>query len=90
LSGANSESLVLSQSADTSKRKCQEKKDLSCGETIPGSSIMTMCQLMHRYSIRDFLADTNTTVLPQPPYSPDLALANFFLFPKLKSSLKGR
>jgi transposase len=38
--------------------------------------------------IRDFLANTNTTVLPQPPYSPDLAPADFFLFPKLKSTLK--
>jgi hypothetical protein len=27
-----------------------------------------------------------TTVLPQPPYSPDLALADYFLFPKLKST----
>jgi len=25
-----------------------------------------------------------------PPYFPDLAPADFFLFPKLKSSLKGR
>ena len=30
------------------------------------------------------------TVVPQPPYSPDLAPADFFLFPKLKSALKGR
>jgi transposase len=30
------------------------------------------------------------TVLPQPPYSPDLAPAEFFLFPTLKSTLKGR
>ena len=30
-----------------------------------------------------------TTVVPQPPYSPDLAPADFFLFPKWKSSLKG-
>jgi transposase len=39
--------------------------------------------------ICDFLANTNTTVLPQPPYSPDLAPADIFLFPKLKSTLKG-
>jgi len=30
------------------------------------------------------------TVVPQPPYSPDLAPVDFFLFPKLKPSLKGR
>jgi hypothetical protein len=38
--------------------------------------------------IRDFLANTNTTVLPQPPCSPDLPPSDFFLFPKLKSTLK--
>jgi hypothetical protein len=32
----------------------------------------------------------NTTVLPQPPYSPYLALEDFSLFPKLKSTLKGQ
>jgi hypothetical protein len=41
-------------------------------------------------TIRGFLANTNTTVLPQPPYSPDLAPVNFFLFPKPKFTLKGR
>jgi hypothetical protein len=28
--------------------------------------------------------------VPHPPYSPDLAQADFFLFPKLKTTLKGR
>jgi len=28
--------------------------------------------------------------MPQSPYSPDLSLADFFLFPKLKTTLKGR
>jgi hypothetical protein len=37
--------------------------------------------------IRDFLANMNTTVLPRPHYSPDLALVGFFLFPKLKSRI---
>ena len=27
---------------------------------------------------------------PHPPYSPDLAPAEFFMFPKLKTTLKGR
>jgi transposase len=39
---------------------------------------------------QDFLTKTGATVIPQPPYSPDLAPADFFLFPKLKSTLKGR
>ncbi|KFD65386.1 hypothetical protein M514_22426 [Trichuris suis] len=28
-------------------------------------------------------------VIPQPPYSPDVAPSDFFLFPKLKEHLKG-
>ena len=39
--------------------------------------------------ILEFLTKHETTVVPQPPYSPDFAPADFFLFPKLKSSLKG-
>jgi len=39
---------------------------------------------------RRFLTDNNMTVVPQPPYSPDLAPSNFFLFPKLKMKFKGR
>ena len=40
-------------------------------------------------SIWEFLAKKNIPVLPHPPYSPDLALCDFYLFPKLKSKLKG-
>jgi transposase len=42
------------------------------------------------FLVRNFFAKHATTVLPQPPYSPDLAPADFLLFPKLKSTLKGR
>ena len=42
------------------------------------------------FLVRNFLAKNETTVVPQPPYSPDLAPADFFLFPKLKSTLKWR
>ncbi|UYV80556.1 hypothetical protein LAZ67_19000589 [Cordylochernes scorpioides] len=37
-----------------------------------------------------FLAKNGTQILPQPPYSPDIAPNDFFLFPKLKAVLKGR
>jgi transposase len=40
--------------------------------------------------VRNFLAKNEMTVVPQPPYSPDLAPADFFLFPKLKSTVKRR
>jgi len=37
-----------------------------------------------------FLTNNNMTVVPHPPYSPDLAPCDFFLFPKMKMKLKGR
>jgi len=37
----------------------------------------------------EFLAQNNITTLPHPLYSPDLAPCDFFLFPKLKTHLKG-
>ena len=40
-------------------------------------------------SVRQFLAQKQTAVLDHPPYSPDLAPCDFWLFPKLKSQLKG-
>jgi histone-lysine N-methyltransferase SETMAR len=38
--------------------------------------------------VREFLAKQTVATLPQPPYSPDLAPPDFFLFPRLKSSFK--
>ena len=37
-----------------------------------------------------FLVKHQITQVTQPPYSPDLAPYNFWLFPKLKSPLKGK
>ena len=39
--------------------------------------------------IREFLSKNNIAVLEQPPYSPNLAPCDFFLFPKLKEVIKG-
>ncbi|KAL4132596.1 hypothetical protein QTP88_009720 [Uroleucon formosanum] len=41
------------------------------------------------FSIQRFLTEKNISILQHPPYSPDLAPCNFFLFPKIKSLLKG-
>ena len=38
----------------------------------------------------EFLAKHNIPSLPHPPYSPDLAPCDFFLFPQLKKTMKGR
>jgi transposase len=40
--------------------------------------------------IKQFLANRNVAVLHHPPHSPDLAPADYFLFPKLKFPLKWR
>jgi len=39
--------------------------------------------------VQHFLAKHGTAQLQQPPYSPDLAPCDFFLFPRLKKVLKG-
>jgi len=38
--------------------------------------------------VMDFLAKNNVTTLEHPPYSFDLASADFYLFSQLKSALK--
>ncbi|UYV78541.1 hypothetical protein LAZ67_16001942 [Cordylochernes scorpioides] len=40
--------------------------------------------------VLQFLAKHSTIQIPHPPYSPDLAPTDFFLYPKLKMNLKGR
>ena len=39
--------------------------------------------------IKDFWAKNNTTLVQKSPYSPDLAPCDFWLFPKLETTLKG-
>jgi transposase len=40
--------------------------------------------------VKDFLAKNNVTTQEQPPHSPDLAQADVYPFPRLKSALKLR
>jgi len=40
--------------------------------------------------VKQFLPQRKVTALDHPPYSPDLATYDYFLFPKVKSHLKGR
>ena len=39
--------------------------------------------------VNDFLVKKLTNIIEQPPYSPDMAPANVFLFAKLKLPLRG-
>jgi len=41
-------------------------------------------------STREFLADKQIPIVPRPPYSPDPAPCDFFLFSKIKTDLKGQ
>ena len=50
---------------------------------------MTTRLLMHHVSC-NFLVKHQITHVTQPPYSANLALCDFWLFPKLKSPLKGK
>jgi hypothetical protein len=40
-------------------------------------------------SVKQFLAQKSTTEMEHPPYSPDVAPNNFWLFPKIKSAFNG-
>jgi len=42
------------------------------------------------YSIQVFLASHGIPVIQQPPYSPEMAPCDFWLFPQLKTVLKGK
>ncbi|XP_054717601.1 histone-lysine N-methyltransferase SETMAR-like [Uloborus diversus] len=42
------------------------------------------------FVVTSYLTKIRVDALPQPPYSPDLAPPDFFLFPKLKRELKGK
>ena len=40
--------------------------------------------------VRDFLSNKIITMCPYRPYSPDLAPGDFWLFPKIKMTVKGK
>nr|QXJ78552.1 putative DD34D transposase [Schlechtendalia chinensis] len=40
------------------------------------------------FLVTQFLADSKVPTIPQPPYSPNLAPLDFFLFPRLKTRMK--
>ena len=40
--------------------------------------------------VQQFFAGNNTAIVQHPPYSPDLAICDFSIFPRLTMKLKGR
>jgi len=66
-------------------RKCPENWRTNCWfllhDTVPAQwSVL----------VKHFLAMNNVRTLQHPSYSPDMAAADFYLFPRLKSGLMGQ
>jgi hypothetical protein len=40
--------------------------------------------------VMDFLAKNNVTTLEHSPHTPDMDPADFYMFPRLKSAMRGR
>jgi hypothetical protein len=63
-------------------------EDLNFGLML-GSCIMAFYLAHDALAVHEFLAKKSIMKLDHPAYSPDLAACNFWLFPKLKTALKG-
>jgi len=48
------------------------------------------CPCRHGLEYATVLAKNNMTVIPHPPYSPDRAPCDYFLFPRMKCQMKGK
>ena len=70
--------------------KLYEESSPTCGQQRIFSSTMTMPPAYSAHVIHAFLAQNSMTFVRHAPYSPDLAPCDFWLFPKLKTILKGR
>lgn len=61
-------------------RRCEKKSWILHQDNAPAHNALSM---------KRYLAARSTPVLEHAPYSPDLAPCDFYLFPKIKSALKG-
>jgi transposase len=75
---------ILRRLGDAVRRKRPEK--WSTNIWFPLHNVPTHLSVL----VKDFLAKKKVTTLEHPLYSPDLATAEVYLFPQLKSPLKGR
>lgn len=76
-------------------------KVLPAGQTLNGNTFLqSIIEPLCEYpqfkeakksrTLSNFLIDKKFSKVPHPPYSPDLAPSDFYLFAKLKDKLKGR
>ena len=73
----------------SSMETLDDSEGCSNGQLVIGNFIITMHLLTHYVSC-SFVMKHQITQATQPSYSPDLATYNAWLFPKLKSPLKGK
>ena len=66
---------------------CRKRPELSENQTwmLHHNNALSHTSLL----IYSYLAKHQTSVVPRPSYSPNLAPADIFLFPKLKTTLEG-
>ena len=65
-------------------------KELNCVENQTWILHLGNVPVYASLLIRSCMIKHQTSVVPHPPYSPDLDPAHFFLFSKLRTTLKGR
>ena len=59
-------------------------KEASTSNRVGGIYTRTMYQSTNSIHVTDYLTEMGIKTVPQPPYSPDLAPGDFWLFPKLR------
>jgi len=65
------------------------KNDQICGAAVIGS-FATIMALPTRPCVCSSFWQKKMTVISHPPYSPNLVPCDFFLFPHMKSQMKGK
>ena len=86
---ANCKPTVLSTSFEMSETWCFSQEATETGGGGLGATLR-QCTRTHSTTIQIFLASHGIPIIQQPPYSPDMAPCDFWLFPQLKTVLKGK
>jgi histone-lysine N-methyltransferase SETMAR len=76
---------TFSHLRDAVRRKCPEN-----WRTNSWFLLHNTAPAQWSFLVNHFLAKNSVRTLQHPPYSPDMAAADFYLFPRLKSALLGQ
>ena len=64
--------------------RCGRSKEVNTPQLIGPSEEASTLQIHNSILVTDYLTKMGINTVPQPPYSPDLAPCDFWLFPKLR------